>query len=238
MIIPLIVTEVLILVSASQLSVLDRFRCYNLTDIKSDKLYCIQNRTNVSYTIPDELYPAGFDYVSEGTKLGTYYYMYDNTSIHLFIITDETAKRIEAGEKRVTVYVRLIDDSATSSFVETEYADALGIDQNTLNNYVDSIILSEPGYPEVKIKLISYIKLLTIFLLGSTVIYFVLAIFYPILNYSYRNNGLFKNRIELYDVMNEELNAGYDKEGNVYTTENYQIVVMVSHIDIYKLEDE
>ena len=237
MMIPILVIEVFILFSAMQLSILDDYKCYNLTEIKSAPLFYLEQRLNVSVALPENLKDAGFDHVRNGKKAGSYYYQYNNSSIHLYILSEETVSKLKAGENPGTIYVRLIEDSATARYVENEYSKEIGMDDTMLSNYVDNIIFSEIDYPAMKILILSYVKFICIFLIGFTLLYSVLAMIYPSLNFSFKNKGMFKSRMDLIEILDKELESSdVERKGNTYITDNYTIKAYISRIDISKNE--
>ena len=234
MMVPLIIIEAMILFMAIQLASLDKFRCYNLTDLSMAEILYLEGKTNISIACPDNLKPAGFNFVSGDKVIGEYYYLLTDKGITLFILDPETAAGIKDGSKE-TLYVKIVKDTVSAKYVEEEYNDELGLGSDTLNGYVSEYVFDEPEYPVVKISILSYIKIIDVIIIAISFIYLVLAALYSFLNFSIRKRGIDISKAELIDVLDDELeNHLVEKDGNYYVTEKYEIDAYISYIDIRK----
>ena len=230
--IPVIIIELMILYMSMQLSLLDEYRCYEVSDISTADILYREGEQNISFTYSGKLYPAGFDHVIDKKVLGSYYYCFRGNSIQLFILDDKTYEKINSGES-VKINARLIRDEATANYIKSEYTEATGLGDDVYDDYIDETIISEVDYPAFKVKIVKIVQYASFVLLVLSCIYTVIALIIPSLSFGFSNKGLFDSRRELIETLDNELENRLDhKERFLYITEDYVIKAYISHIII------
>lgn len=232
--IPVIITELLILYMTMQLSLLDEYRCYEISDISNVDIFYREGEQNVSFNFSEMIYDAGFDQVNEDKVEGAYYYSFYGKNIQLFVLTDETAEKLKSG-KKTKIAARLIKNDATISYIKNAYTEATGLGEDVYEDFINPIIISEPDFPIMKVKAVEIVQITVIICLIISVLYTIIAFIKPVLFFGFSKKGLFKTRKDLIDTMNNEIENRLDhKEGLLYITEGYIIKANISHIVIFE----
>lgn len=232
--IPVIIIELMVLYMCMQLSLLDEYKCYKINDISSVDILFKEGEKNITFDLSEKVYPAGFDYVVDKVVKGSYYYSFNGDSIRLFILKKETYDKLSSG-KAVSVNARLIQDEAMVSYIKNEYTDSFGLGDNVFDDYIESTIIDEVDYPELKVWAIKVVQVAAFCMLIISGIYTIIALINPALSIGFSNRGMFSSRKELIEVMNTEIEERLDhKEKFLYITEDYVIKAYISHIDITK----
>lgn len=217
-----------------QLGILDENKTYLMDDVNDSELYYSVGKTNVSINVRDGLTYTGFDYKVEDGIAGHYYYLIQQDDMYLFILDEETSLLADKG-KSFNILATLTEDSAAAKYIETELSEQMDLGADSLDGFVKEISISQPDYPVLRIKLIGYIKKLSIYLMAATLIYFVLAAAIPELNLSFKKKKLAPTRRELIRTLDKELAENLvESQRSVYLTENYKIHAYMSYISIKK----
>lgn len=232
--IPVIIIELMVLYMSMQLSLLDEYRCYKVSDLSSVGILYKEGEQNITFDYSGDIHPAGFDYVRDGEVVGSYYYSFHGNGIQLFVLNDDTYKSISSGEK-VTINARLMQDEAVTGYVLSEYAKSVELSEDVFDGYVDETIINEVDYPAFKVKIVDIVQIASIALLIVSLLYAIAAFINPVLSLGFKNRGLFSSRKELIETLNNELENRLDhKERFLYITEEYVIRAYISHIYIEK----
>ena len=130
--IPVIIIELMVLYMSMQLSLLDEYRCYKVSDLSSVGILYKEGEQNITFDYSGDIHPAGFDYVRDGEVVGSYYYSFHGNGIQLFVLNDDTYKSISSGEK-VTINARLMQDEAVTGYVLSEYAKSVELSEDVFD---------------------------------------------------------------------------------------------------------
>ncbi len=158
---------------SSQLELLDDNKVYRLNDLSDISLYFKLGRNNVELSLDKKPDNAGFDVIQNDKKNGQYYILNNKDHLIILALTDKTAASLGSGS--TDIRVRLVREEAISNYIETEYNEMLKLGPQTLNEYIDSIILSEVEFPAFRIFLIRLAKIVSIVLLGLLVAYLCIS---------------------------------------------------------------
>ena len=232
---PVLIMEFLVLYMTFQLSLLDDYKTYVVSDTdRLDVLY-LENKKNIAYDLTGPVEYAGYDVKAGDEKKGTYYYVFEGNRIQLFILTDATARKLNSGNT-VTVYARLVEDKVTASFIEQEYSEEAGLGEGVFDEFVKPMIIDELSYPGIKIKGLVIVNKAAKILLIVSFCYFILAIIFPIFGIGYSRRKMFKSRASMIRIMNDELgNHLKKKKRNVYITSNYVVYAYISRLEVFNL---
>ena len=218
----------------TQLGILDKNKTYELADVDDTELYYNVGKTNVSVELGDGLTYSGFDYKVEDKIKGHYFFLPKDSIMYLFILDEDTAYLVNRG-KSAGIRATLVEDSAAAKYIESELSEQMDIGEDSLSGYVKEIIISQPDYPYFRIKLIGYVRKLSVYLIAITLLYFILAALIPELNMLFKLGNLAKSRKELISIMDKELSDNLeDVNRSVYTTRDYIIHAYISYINIEK----
>ena len=235
-IIPVIVMEVLVIFMTIQLGLLDEYRCYSVGAGDDLGIMYLEGRKNICMSVSGPLEYAGYDVVSDKGKLGTYYYRFDGKSIQLFVLKDETMRKINSGSD-IQLYAKLIEDKVTSSYIENGYNDEAGMGEGVFDGFVNPLIINELEYPVIKVDGIKIMGVTAKVLVILTVLYMILAYIFPVISFGYSKRGLFRSRSEMIEALNQEADEKLEeKNGSEIITENYVIYAYLSHLDVIKRE--
>ena len=234
MIIPALIIEASLVFICLQLRTMDENSTYELESLDDVVMYYKLGKRNVSFRLDGDLVYSGFDMKADNVVTGHYYYLANADRMYLFVLNDAAVSLINKGNP-VRIKATLVEDEAASGFIETEYTDAMKIGDEALDGYIESVIISQPDYPERRIVIINYTMAVAYILVAITLLYFIAAAIFPELNMLFRLGGLASSRKKLIKKLDKELkNKLESREGSVYTTENYIIKANISYIDIKK----
>lgn len=234
MMIPVIIILVLALFMLLQLSLLETYSFHRINNISDIDLLYREGVVNISYTSQDKLEPAGFNEKGEEGKLGSYYYTYSGNKLQMFILTEETYKKLSSGEK-VDIYAGLEQDEVKSQYIEKAYADAFKRGDDTFKNAVSPIFINELKYPKLRIFIIENGKIVIGGLIIVCFLYMILGLIKPQFVFGINKKGISGSKVKLIRVLDYEMKNRLDKnEDGVYTTANFIINAYISHIDIFK----
>ena len=236
--VPLVIIEFFVLIIALNLSVLDKYSCYDISaeDNKSLEVALegafAEGKINVQLNCPENLNPAGFDYVVEGNRDGECFYNYLGDSIRLFILRKDTAEKIKKGEcPAIKVTLEKLDTAVSD--VTASYQSDISVGNNSMDGYVSEIVVNELSYPAKRIKIIETSKYVAVFMMAFTILYMILAILYPSINICLKIEGDTggKSVMELIDILDEEMadenTVAFDN--GYYITPNYVVSEFVSY---------
>ncbi|MBR6401949.1 MAG: hypothetical protein IKS48_01030 [Eubacterium sp.] len=239
--VPLIIIEFFVLIIALNLSVLDKYSCYEISaqDAKSLETALegafAEGKINVRIDCPENMNPAGFDYVVEGNRDGECFYNYLGDSIRLYVLKKDTAKQIKKGKKpNITARLEKLDSAVKE--VTSAYETGVTVGGNALEGFVSEIVVNELSYPAKRIKIIDTTKYVAVFMMAFTLLYMVLAILYPSINICLKiscdTGG--KSRIDFIKIMDEEManekTVAFDN--GYYITPNYVVSEYASYTEV------
>lgn len=234
MIIPALIIEASLVFICLQLRSMDENSTYELESLDDVVMYYKLGKRNISFRLDGELVYSGFDMKSDGAVTGHYYYLANDNKMYLFVLNDVATKLINKGNL-VRIKATLVEDEAASGFIEKEYTDAMNLGEEALDGYIESVIISQPDYPERRIVLINYTMAVAYILVAITLIYFIASAIFPELNMLFKLRGLASSRRKLIKKLDKEMKDKLESvEGSVYTTEKYIINAKISYIDIKK----
>ncbi|MCR5213307.1 MAG: hypothetical protein K6E10_02755 [Eubacterium sp.] len=238
MIFPVIVMEVLLIFMTIQVGLLDDYNTFHIDSLEDGEIYYTEGKKNISFDIVGPLEYSGYEVTSEDKRIGKYYYQFNGDNMRLFVLKDETIRKINSGET-VTVNARLVLDKVTAAYIEDEYSEETGLGQGVFEGFIDPMIMDELQYPEYRIKGIQYAGILAKILFISTMAYFILALIFPLFASGYNKRKLFKSRLSMLRILDDELdNRLIEKNGAEYITENYIIYAYLSHVEVLKRQDK
>lgn len=218
-----------------QLSLLEDYSCHNITSLNGLGVMYSGGAKNVSYECQQELLPAGFDEMSEGEKLGSYYYLFEGETIRIFILKDKTYEQLKKTGS-VTIYGKLEEDVTKSKYIEQSYAETVGKGSDVFTGSVQTIMINELKFPYRRILILNIAKKAVPGLIIVTILYMMIALIRPELIFGINRIGIKKSKKKLIKILNKEMEDIEEQEGHVYATEHYVIEAYVSHIDIQKNE--
>ncbi len=163
--IPAFVISAMLFVIASQLSLLEKNKVYQLKDISDGDIFLRLGRENVYLDLDDNLIYSGFDIKKDGEVIGKYYYRTNDNQLMLYGLLNDTAARLESGEAGIEIYARIVQDNAISESVQKEYSSIIKLGDNVLDGYVHDVILDETQYPKNRIFFIGLTKIVSIVLI-------------------------------------------------------------------------
>lgn len=232
--IPVLVIEFLLVIITLNLSMMDEYTVYEIEDREADYAF-MEGKYNVSMTIPENLSPAGFDYESQDDISGAFYYDFQGDSIRIYVLSDEKVNRLKSGISTIDILARLEKNEKVSAYIEKEYSDWAGLEDDSAKGFVNPVIINEITYPASRIKALRLGKFLSVIIIGVTILYIILAFLYPSFNLSFSNKGTGLSRHKLIYTLDDELRENLlEQDGNVFKTENYIVTYYISHTDIEK----
>jgi|GEM_PF-2789310 len=225
MLLPIIISMSVLAYVSYRVLETDDFRVYYLNDVEDIEDYYRDSKTNVymNASVLRYLERAGFESRAGDTVRGEYYYMFDDSSLMIFLI--------KTGDHDDYIYAKLVVDEPTISYMESEYLSSIDSDIIDIDGYISSYIVSEPDFPMVKIygvKAVFYASLVTAVCMF---IYMVVAAFIPVLNFETGRLRRLGKRSHIIRELNEEMRAeDVIVDGRVITTRSYVVTVMISEI--------
>ena len=225
--------------SVSHMRKMDDAKVYNMEDLSEAEEFYTLGKVNVKLRISDLIY-SGFDYYSDDKKLGSYYYIFRDGKISLFLLDNNMSERIkEAGEGTAfTVKFRIVRDELTAAHIISEYTESLGLKEQTEGEASSVYLLDQLRFPEMWIKMLEvfyYILIAAMVLLG---LYLIVAFYRPQILKQARVLKRFGNVKRVVADLDYEMKKRllYQSD-NIFVTDSYLIVAYVSRIDVVYLDD-
>lgn len=230
----ILVAFVLVLV---QISRLEHFQTGVLEDTSYAKEYFLSGQRNVEVYL-DDLHSTGFVYVIGDKEEGEYFYRIRKGTMELILLTKSSAARVRNGLDGDTYRVRLIRDDATAAYIEQEYADAMGIARGELAGLGGVYLFDEVAYPRVRILLLRIALITLSSILVALMLYTVLAVAVPALNWEAGVLRRFGKRSQMIRRLDHEMEKHLKMhQDNVIITEKYMIVSYLTHIDVVRIDE-
>lgn len=239
MMLPIMVTLILAFYISIQLTLLDKYRCFEIDDFRNIEIIYKDGEHNISFHTVDDLYYSGFDYVSGNEKLGEFYLLQNEKSYRVFIFSNKTVERLKSGEKDIPICARLRNDNLISDYIEKEYSDSLGLGSDVFAETVKPVIISEVDYPSRNVLIIEWMRRISVVLFVVSILYTLAALIFPEIGFGYSAKGIAKSRRELLDILDEELSGDIIQEDrNMIITNGFVLEVYISHVNIEKNTSE
>ena len=227
MMLPLIVILLMFLMVGYKLSMLSEYSIYHVDKIDSIEQLHNNGIKNISISLKDmEINYAGFDYEVNDKVLGKYYYYYHGNEIHLLVLED-------GYDKNDTINARISEDKVTANYVQSRLAETFNVKNENLDGFIKPYIVNQIEFPAMKILGIDYMKKIAIALIVICVLYMILAMIIPELNFETKPlREMGSVRAVIKELDEEMKNAERSEDGNEYTTPNYHITAMISYISV------
>ena len=239
MAIPLALIISAALITVSHMRKMDDAKVYDMEDIADEEEFYLLGKVNVRLRIQDLIY-SGFDYYSENKKQGSYFYIFRDGKINMFLLDNDMSERIleSAAGTAYTVKFRIVKDELTASHIVDEYTNSLGLKVQSEEDASNPYLLDQLRFPATWIKmlkLLRYILTASLVLLG---LYIIIAFYRPQILKQARVLKRFGNvKSVVADLDYEMKNKLLYQSDNIFVTESYLIVAYVSRIDVVFLDD-
>ena len=235
---PLVLILSALLLVVFQISRLEMFRTTALSDYTKVGDYYAAEQKNVTITVSN-LKSLGFSRTDGEKKTAEYFYRIENGRLQLFVLSEASARRYRSNQmEHRPLTVRIEKDEVTAQYIEREYAQSLGFTSDDLEGFCSVYVLDETAYPRMRIVIVRVAVITFSVLLGLLMLYVILALSFPTLNYQawtlkrFGHIGRYIRKIDR--EMDKKLRYHQD---HVTVTENYLIMSYISRIDVVRIDD-
>ena len=235
---PLVLILSALLLVVFQISRLEMFRTTALSDYTKVGDYYAAEQKNVTITVSN-LKSLGFSRTDGEKKTAEYFYRIENGRLQLFVLSEASARRYRSNQmENRPLTVRIEKDEVTAQYIEREYAQSLGFTSDDLEGFCSVYVLDETAYPRMRIVIVRVAVITFSVLLGLLMLYVILALSFPTLNYQawtlkrFGHIGRYIRKIDR--EMDKKLRYHQD---HVTVTENYLIMSYISRIDVVRIDD-
>ncbi len=227
MMLPLIIILIMFLMVGYKLSMLSEYSIYDVDQIDSVEQLHNNGIKNISISLKDmEINYAGFDYEVNDKVLGKYYYYYHGNEVHLLVLED-------GFNKDGKINARIQEDKVTANYIQSSLAETFNVKNENLDGFIKPYIINQIEFPAMKIKGIDYMKKIAVVLIAISILYIILAMIRPELNFETKELREMGDVRALIKELDEEMKeAERSEDGNEYTTPNYHIIAMISYIKV------
>lgn len=227
MMLPLIIILIMFLMVGYKLSMLSEYSIYDVDQIDSVEQLHNNGIKNISISLKDmEINYAGFDYEVNDKVLGKYYYYYHGNEVHLLVLED-------GFDKNGKIYARIQEDKVTANYIQSSLAETFNVKNENLDGFIKPYIINQIEFPAMKIRGIDYMKKIAVVLIAISILYILLAMIRPELNFETKELREMGDVRALIKELDEEMKeAERSEDGNEYTTPNYHIIAMISYIKV------
>ena len=227
MMLPLIIILIMFLMVGYKLSMLSEYSIYDVDQIDSVEQLHNNGIKNISISLKDmEINYAGFDYEVNDKVLGKYYYYYHGNEVHLLVLED-------GFDKDGKINARIQEDKVTANYIQSSLAETFNVKNENLDGFIKPYIINQIEFPAMKIRGIDYMKKIAVVLIAISILYILLAMIRPELNFETKELREMGDVRALIKELDEEMKeAERSEDGNEYTTPNYHIIAMISYIKV------
>ncbi len=235
---PAIVLFVVLFYMFSRYPVLDRVKCYELSELEETEVtlgtMLAEGRTNLSVDAKNLFY-TGFDYLVDGKLTGAYYYTEVGEKKLLLLIKTDVPEMFLPER---TVKGKLKKDSMRTEHILTAFAIEQGIDPVLVEGLMSDFIISEPDYPYAYVIMIYVFFVLPLALALVIAVYTLLVAFRVELNPQTKQLAVYGDCAEIIYEVNEQMrNRMVFRKNNIYVTADYLIVSFFTKTNVVKLSE-
>ena len=235
---PIVLALTSLILVLGKVSRLEHFQTETMEDTSEAREFFLSGRRNVEVQL-DGLTSTGFSYVVGDTEAGEYFYRIKNGVMEIVLLDKSTADELRSGKRESKSYlVRIIKDDATATYIEQQYADALGVPREELLGLGSVYLFDEIAYPMVRIVVLKISLYSLSVILVLLVAYVLLATAFPVLNFEARVLKKYGKVNRYIRKLDREIAKKLKMhQNNVMVTKNFLIVSYLTHIDVVRLDD-
>ena len=235
---PLAVALAAVFFTFFQMSHQSDYLVYDYKDGSDPEVYYVSGYRNVAADMSGLKF-SGFEVKDRDIVSGKYYYRYKDGKLEFFLLSNKTASMVDKGQeiqgkKRFTI----IKDESDIEYMIGNYIESYDLQKKSFEGIGSPYIFSEIDFPYAKLLVVRIAYRVLLVLVVLMVLYMILALLFPRLNFETRGLGRFGKVKDVIKDIDEELEERLlYKWDNIYITDNYYLALYTSRIDVIKLDE-
>lgn len=220
-VIPAVIVFVFILVFTHFYPVIYQMTCHTVRSYDEIQDWYQKECFNVRMRVPQIRY-TGYDYYEDGRQAGAYYYAFMEEQCMFFLIK---TKDPEPEINDVMIKGKLLGNSANLDAMKNEFSKELGLDSESFQSVVHSLMISEVDYPYLENFLLWLLIIMPYGLAGCIIVLSVIWTIQPYRHPSTKALGNFGDRKLVYEEVKSQLKYRLVQHAyNYYITDDYLII--------------